>query len=187
VAQRLIPQPRHYRPVTDADPIATRITLIRSNDGNRIGMFIQVFADGTVINSEGVHHLGREGIRPLVDVLQAGELYRLKGYCGSPPTDYLEHVHVVVYERSLGRLRANAFSFSGNPEGCDPAVRKLQSVFEAIESKLSRPASTSTAAPTAVSGLTGAPALVAPSTHSTASVPLSAPIQLNGPAAQPGR
>ena len=41
----------------------------------------------------------------------------LRGHCGAPATDYVESVHVIVYERSLGRLRANAFSYSGNPQG----------------------------------------------------------------------
>ena len=39
-----------------ADPLLTRMALGRSNDGSQFGMFLQVFADGTVIDSEGVHH-----------------------------------------------------------------------------------------------------------------------------------
>src|SRR5262249_27929028 len=59
---RLIPQPRVSRAVTEADPLVTRVVLGRSDDGKQFGMFLQVFADGTVIDSEGEHHLGREGI-----------------------------------------------------------------------------------------------------------------------------
>ena len=43
--------------VTNADPVLTRFALGRSNDGSQFGMALQVFADGTVIDSEGVHHL----------------------------------------------------------------------------------------------------------------------------------
>jgi hypothetical protein len=165
---RLIPQPRNYRGVTDADPILTRVTLVRSNEGGQFGMFLQAVADGTVIDGEGVHHLGREAVRPLLDVLQSGDLYRLKGHCGGPPTDFAEHVHIVVYERSLGRLRAYAFSFSGNPQGCDPSVRRLQGVLDVLQTRLSPPAASATAgtspapipAPAATSP---APAVISPS------------------------
>jgi hypothetical protein len=136
---RIIPQPRVTRAVTDADPIVTRVSLARSDDGAQFGMFLQVYADGTVIDGEGVHQVGREGVKPVLDALQASELYRLKGHCGSPPTDFVEQVQMVVYERSLGRLRANAFSFSGNPQGCDHSVRHLQTVLDALQTKLSRP------------------------------------------------
>jgi hypothetical protein len=145
VQPRLIPQPRSYRGVTDADPIVSRVSVLRSNEGAQFGMFLQVFADGTVIDGEGVHHLAREAIRPLVESLQAGDLYRVKGHCGGPPTDFVEHVHVVVYERSLGRLRANAFSYSGNPEGCDGSVRRLHTMLDAIQTRLSVPAAPSAA------------------------------------------
>ena len=77
-------------------------------------------------------------LKPLVEALQSGDLYRLKGHCGGPSTDFIEQVHVVVYERSLGRLRANAFSYSGNPQGCDHAVRHLQTTLDALQAKLSR-------------------------------------------------
>ncbi len=63
-------------------------------------------------------------------------LYRLKGHCGAPSTDFVEQVHMVVYERSLGRLRANAFSFSGNPQGCDHAVRHLQTALDGLQARV---------------------------------------------------
>jgi hypothetical protein len=139
VTPRIIPRPRVSRPATESDPIVTRITLNRSDDGNQFGMFLQVFADGTLIDSEGVHHVSQDALRPLVDALQAGELYRLKGHCGAPATDFVESVHVTVYERSLGRLRANAFSYSGNPQGCDGAVRNLHATLDALQAKITRP------------------------------------------------
>lgn len=139
LAPRIIPQPRNYRGVTDSDPLVTRVTLARTSEGASFGMFLQVFADGTVIDSEGVHPIGHEGIKPLLGVLNADELYRQRGHCGAPPTDFIEDVHVVVYERGLRGLRANSFSFSGNPQGCDPAVRRLQSVLDTIQSSYSLP------------------------------------------------
>ena len=128
------------RASTESDPIVTRIALARSNDGNQFGMFLQVFADGTVLDGEGTHHLSPADLKTLTDALQAPELYRLKGHCGSPATEFIEQVHVVVYERSLGRLRANAFSYSGNPQGCDHAVRHLHVALDALQAKLARSA-----------------------------------------------
>ncbi len=143
---RLIPQPRVSRPATEADPIVTRIALGRSDDGRQFGMFLQVFADGTVIDSEGVHHASREAIKEVVNALEPSELYRFKGHCGAPSTDFVEQVHLVVYERTLGRLRANAFSFSGNTQGCDHAVVHLQNALDGLQARLSRPATSPTPA-----------------------------------------
>ena len=134
---RLIPQPRVSRAVTDADPIVTRVSLGRSDDGHSFGMFLQVYADGTVIDSEGVHRPGREAIKEVVRALEQGDLYRIKGHCGAPSTDFVEQVQVVVYDRSLGRLRANSFSFSGNPQGCDASVRRLQTSLDGLQTRLS--------------------------------------------------
>jgi hypothetical protein len=147
LAPRLVPQPRVSRPATESDPILTRITLVRSSDGNQFGMCLQIYADGTVLDSEGVHRLSPADLKPLLDVLQSGDLYRLKGHCGAPATDFVEQVNLIVYERSLGRLRANAFSYSGNPQGCDHAVRHMHAALEAIQAKISRPPPMATSGP----------------------------------------
>ena len=120
----------------------------------------QVFADGTVIDGEGVHHVSTDALKPLVDALRQGDLYRLKGHCGNPSTDFIVTTHVVVYERSLGKLRATSFSYSGNPHGCDASVHKLHAALESIQTKLSTPAPTSTTTPAAATPPTvGAPVL----------------------------
>ena len=137
-AQRLAPRPRVSPAVTTADPVLTRFALGRSNDGSQFGMFLQIFADGTVIDSEGVHHLRAADLRPIVDVVQSGELYRVRGHCGAPSTDFIEYVHVVVYERRLGRLNAHSFSYSGNTQGCDQSIRHLHTALENLQAKLSR-------------------------------------------------
>lgn len=137
---RLVPQPRVSRAITDSDPLLTRISLARADGGAQFGMFLQVYADGTVIDSEGVHQLGREGVRDVLRALESAELYRLKGHCGGPSTDFVEQVQMVVYERSFGRLRSNFFSFSGNTQGCDASVQRLQSALDTLQTKLSRPA-----------------------------------------------
>jgi hypothetical protein len=162
---RIIPQPRVTRPLTEADPIVTRVALGRSSDGNQFGMFLQVFADGTVLDSEGEHHVGRDALRPILEVLQSGELYRVKGHCGSPATDFIEQVHLIVYERGLGRLRASTFSYSGNPQNCDHAVRHLHAALDALQARISRPASSTPTpgpAPTAppLSPATGHPTTI---------------------------
>jgi hypothetical protein len=138
---RLVPQPRVSRPLTESDPLVTRIILGRADQGTQFGMFLQVFADGTVIDSEGPHQVGREGIKEVLDVLEKGEIFRVKGHCGGPPTDFIEQVYLTVFERSLGRLRASAFSCSGNTQGCDHSVRHLQTALDTLQSRLARPVS----------------------------------------------
>lgn len=146
---KLRPQPRDSQAATEADPILTRVALGRTDDGKQFGMFLQVYSDGTVIDSEGVHHVGADVMQPLGQALQAGELSQLKGHCGGPPTDFIEQVHITIYERYRGRLRANNFSFSGNPAGCDPSVRTLHAAIEALQMKISGPPVTTTASSTA--------------------------------------
>ena len=136
--QRLSPKPRVSPAITTADPLLTRLALGRSNDGSQFGMFLQVFADGTVIDSEGVHHLRPADLKPIVDSVQSGDLFRIRGHCGAPATDFIEYVHIVVYERRFGRLSAHSFSYSGNTQGCDHAIRHLHTVLENLQAKLSR-------------------------------------------------
>ena len=124
--------------VTSADPLVTRMALGRSNDGSQFGMFLQVFADGTVIDSDGVHRLGSAEIRPLYEAIQNGEITRLRGHCGTPSNDFTEYVHVIVFERRMGRLQAHSFSYGGNPQGCESGLRNLHAALENIQAKLSR-------------------------------------------------
>lgn len=136
--QRLSPRPRVSSAVTNADPLLTRFALGRSNDGSQFGMFLQIFADGTVIDSEGVHRLRPADLKPIMDLVQSGDLFRARGHCGAPATDFIEYVNVVVYERRLGRLSANSFSYSGNTQGCDHAIHRLHTTLENLQAKLSR-------------------------------------------------
>jgi hypothetical protein len=124
--------------VTTADPLLTRMVLGRSNDGSQFGMFLQIFTDGTVIDSDGVHRLSSADLKPIVEAIQSGELARVRGHCNTPSGDFVEYVHLVVFERRMGRLQAHSFSYSGNPQGCDHAVRHLHTVLEAVQAKLSR-------------------------------------------------
>ena len=122
---------------TTAEPLLSRIALGRSNDGSQFGMFLQIFADGTVIDSEGVHRVSPSDLRPIAELVGSGELGRLRGHCGAPSSDFIEEVHVVVYEHRLGRLAAVPFSYSGNPQGCDPSVKQLHTLIENLQVKLS--------------------------------------------------
>jgi hypothetical protein len=158
---RVTPRPRVNKPATEADPLVTRISLGRSDNGSQFGMLLQVFADGTVIDGEGVHHVGSDVLKPVADAVASGDLARLKGHCGGPAGDFVENVHVIVFERSLGRLRASSFSYSGNPQGCDHAVHHLQKVLDELQAKLSpgvsSPAPTASNAPAPSQGLTSPP------------------------------
>ncbi len=138
---RITPRSRVSKAITNADPVLTRFALGHSNDGSTFGMFLQIFADGTIVDSEGVHHLNPSDLRPIFEAVQSGELYRIKGHCGAPSTDFIDYVHIVSYERRLGRLQAHSFSYSGNPQGCEHIVRHLHNALENLQSKLSRPVS----------------------------------------------
>ena len=133
---RLVPQPRTSRAATESDPLVTRVSIGRSDDGKPFCMFIEVFADGTILDSEGVHHVGTDHLKPIAQLLQAGDLAKLKGHCGGPAADFIEQVHVIAYDRYHGRLRATPFSYSGNPQGCDPSVKKLNDAIDALQTKL---------------------------------------------------
>jgi hypothetical protein len=143
-APKITAQPRVSRPATEADPLVTKISVGKSDGGGQFGMFLQVFADGTVIDGEGIHRLAPDAMKPLHEALRQGDLYRVRGHCGNPSTDFIVTTHVVVYDRAMGRLRATSFSYSGNPHGCDASVHKLHAALEAIQTKLSTPAPTVT-------------------------------------------
>lgn len=129
-AARITARPNQTGPVTEADPILTRVGIGRADSGSTFGLFLQVYADGTVIDSEGVHHLPVSQIRQVLNVIRGHDFSRIKGHCGQPSADYVENVQMIVYDRSLGRLRAHAFSYSGNPNGCDDSVMHLHKAVE---------------------------------------------------------
>jgi hypothetical protein len=162
------PQPRTSQAATGADPLFTRVTLGRTDDGNRFGMFLQVYADGTVIDSEGVHKASPEAMQGLAQALQDPELARADGHCGGPPTDFVEQVYAVVYRRKLGGLVATPFSYSGNTAGCSQAIRNLHAASEAFVSRMTSPGAGGAAA-----GLT--PVAAAP-TAAPATAPASLPL-----------
>ncbi len=166
-ANRIAPRPRQSAAVTSADPVLTRIAVGRSSDGTQFGMLMQIYADGTVIDSEGVHRLRPGDLRPLGEVIQSGELSRLRGHCGAPAIDFLEYVQITMYERRMGRLTAQTFSYSGNPQGCDPALGKLHHAIENLQLKLSRPAGS--AAP---AGATGPAPAASPAPRAPAPEPI---------------
>ena len=167
ISPKVMPKPRVNKPTTEADPLVTRISLGRSDNGSQFGMLLQVYADGTIIDGEGVHRVSPEVLKPVVEAVASGDLAKLKGHCGGPAGDFIENVHVVVFERSLGRLRANSFSYSGNPQGCEHAVIHLQKALDELQNKLSP--MTPAVAPTAVNAPAPGQVLTSPP------LPLTAP------------
>jgi len=155
---RITPKPRVNKAITEADPLVSRISVGRADGGSQFGMFMEVFADGTVIDSEGVHKVGPDLLKPVLEAVGSGDFAKLKGHCGGPAGDTFENIHVVTYERAYGRLRANAFSYSGNPQGCDHAVHHLHKVLDELQMKMSTPgAAASTTTPTVVTAPLTAP------------------------------
>jgi hypothetical protein len=113
-------------------------------------MFMQIHADGVVLDTEGVHRIGPDLMKPLLSIHQDPELLRPRSHCGSPPTDFYEQFQVTIYRRAIGRIQANAFTYSGNTQGCDHSARRLHDALDAIQNKLSSPATvTATGSPPA--------------------------------------
>lgn len=160
--QRLTPKPRVSSALTYADPLLTRFALGRSSDGSSFGMFTQVFSDGIVIDSEGVHRLRQADLKALTAAVQSSDLLRQKGHCGAPAADFIEYVHITIYERRMGRLLAHTFSYSGNPQGCDRAIAHLHAVLENLQAKLSRQPVSAPSGPAGAPLPLGASPIVAP-------------------------
>lgn len=127
---RITARSSYSGPVTEADPILTRVGIGRSDSGSKFALFIQIYADGTVIDSEGVHRLPVSQIKQILAIIRGHDFSKVRGHCGKPAADFIENVQVVVYDRSMGRLRAHAFSYAGNPEGCDQGVAHLHKAVE---------------------------------------------------------
>jgi hypothetical protein len=178
---KLTPKSRVNRPITNAEPVLTRFALGRSNDGSQFGMFLEIFADGTVLDSEGVHHVRPADLKPVMEAIQGSDFSRIRGHSGAPPTDFIDHVQIIVFDRRLGRLTAHPFSYSGNPQGVDHAVRHLHTALEGLQLKLSR-------ADRPVAAATPADATAAPGPNSGAQsvVPLTtSPAETPSPVARP--
>lgn len=137
------------RPITEADPLLTRVSLIRGDRGQHFGVFLQIYMDGTVVDSQGVHRLSKGDLAPIVQAIQACDVTQRQPHCGGQSSDYLEAVQFVVYDRSGNKLRAHAFSCSGDFRGCDQGLQRLQVVLDELMAKLSgAPAAADAAAPT---------------------------------------
>ena len=172
---RITPKSRINKPITEADPLVTRLAVGRADGGSQFGMFMQVFADGTIIDGEGVHKVSADVMKPVIEAVSSNDFAKLKGHCGGPAGDTFENFHVVTYERAYGRLRANAFSYSGNPQGCDHAVHQLHKILDELQMKMSTPSGMGNA--TASMTPTVAAPMMTPSVDSPAPslVPLDAP------------
>lgn len=136
-ASRISARPKYVGPVTEADPVLTRVGIARADSGNSFALFLQIYADGTVIDTEGVHRLPLAQIKPILSVIRGHDFSRIRGHCGQPSADFIENVQMVVYDRSMGRLRAHAFSYAGDPKGCDPSVAHLHKAVDELIMKLS--------------------------------------------------
>lgn len=179
---KLTPKSRVNRPITTADPILARFALGRSNDGGQFAMFMEIFADGTVLDSEGVHRVRQADLNPVVEAIQNADFSRIRGHSGAPPTDFIDHVQIIVFDRRLGRLTAHPFSYSGNPQGSDHAVRHLHAALETLQLKLSQARSPIAEAPPAAPDA-GAAAPASDPLSSAPSTGAAAPIDLTSPAA----
>lgn len=123
----------------NGDPLVSRFCIGRAADGQTFGMFLHVFADGTVMDSAGLHHSDPAQLDRLRDVLKDTPVDSLEGHCDGTAGDYLEVVYVILYQRAGGKIRARTLSYAGNTQGCDPALQKLQATLEGFQAHLSSP------------------------------------------------
>jgi hypothetical protein len=158
---------------------------------------MEIFADGTVLDSEGVHHVRQADLQPVMEAIQGSDFSRIRGHSGAPPTDFIDNVQIIVFDRRLGRLTAHPFSYSGNPQGTDNAIRHLHTALEGFQLKLSRPGQpvvesapmvnpgvtpasgtvtrAGTSTPSALPALTGASTVSPTRSGSSNAIPLSVP------------
>lgn len=135
-SSRITARPKYVGPVTEADPVLTRVGIARADGGNSFALFLQVYADGTVIDTEGVHRLPLSEIKSILSVIRGHDFSRIRGHCGQPSADFIENVQMVVYDRAMGRLRAHAFSYAGDPNGCDASVAHLHKAVDELIMKM---------------------------------------------------
>lgn len=171
---RLVPQPRVSRPITEADPLLTRIAVARSDNGNAFAMFLQVFTDGTVIDAEGVHRVPVDQVRAIHRAIVDGDLLRRRGHCGSPSTDYIDQYHVTTFERTGRTFRSNTFSYTSNTQGCDASVIRLNQAIETLVTKMAGPAQGQINGAVAAPGAspTTPPELIAPTPRQSPAAPV---------------
>lgn len=131
-SSRISARPKYAGAVTDADPVLTRVGVARADSGNSFALFIQIYADGTVIDTEGVHRLPVSQIKSILSVIRGHDFSRVRGHCGQPSADFIENVQMIVYDRAMGKLRANAFSYTGDPKGCDASVAHLHKAVDEL-------------------------------------------------------
>jgi hypothetical protein len=180
---RIAARPKYSGPVTEADPILTRVGIARSDGGNSFALFVQVYADGTVIDTEGVHRLPLAQIKPILSVIRGHDFSRVRGHCGQPSADFIENVQMVVYDRSMGRLRAHAFSYAGDPKGCDPSVAHLHKAVDELIMKLASARSGEMAGTTSSDSVDGGLELrVGNGTSANSAVIVQEPVQSVTPA-----
>ncbi len=124
------------RPYTEADPLLSQVLIGRSEQGERFGTFLQVFEDGTVLDARGVHQVDPRALQPLAKAIEGVlDSWNLE-HCGGVSHGMIDQIHVVLYQRGFGRLRARALSYSGNLDGCDTRIARLHRSIETFRAIL---------------------------------------------------
>lgn len=123
----LVPAP------ANGDPLVTRLAVGRATDGSTFGLFLQVYADGTVMDSAGLHHADPARLGAVRDALAALPLDGLDHHYPGPAAGDLEVIQLIVYRRSKGKIQAVPVSYSGEPSGAPEEVRRLNEALEDFE------------------------------------------------------
>jgi hypothetical protein len=120
-------------PPANGDPLVTRFAVGRATDGSTFGLFMHIYADGTVMDSSGLHNADPTKLEALRDVLSTLPLNALELHYPGPAAGDLEVIQVVVYQRSKGKIRAVPFSYSGDPSEAPPEIRRLHAALESFQ------------------------------------------------------
>lgn len=123
-------------PPANADPLVSRFAVGRATDGSTFGVFLHLYADGTVMDSSGLHHSDPGQLEILRGVLEDLPLDELDHHYPGAAAGDLEVIQMIVYQRSKGRIRAVSFSYSGDPGDAPPAIRRLHSALESFQMHL---------------------------------------------------
>jgi hypothetical protein len=126
-------------PPANADPLLSRFAIGRASDGQTFGLFMHIFADGTVMDSNGLHHSDPAAFERLKDTLRETPLEQLERHTEGTASDYLEVVYLVAYQRAGTKLRAVPLSHAGNTSTAPPSLQRLHAALEAFQAHISSP------------------------------------------------
>ncbi|ADV63155.1 hypothetical protein Isop_2584 [Isosphaera pallida ATCC 43644] len=183
------PNPALVRVVNEPfEPLLTRVTLIRTPDGNSFGVSMHLFTNGWIIDGQGPHRLTPE---EFARIRAAARAVKGQSHRGTSPGGVLtQQSHYVVFEKTRHQTYALPFVISGDLSNAPTELRQLHEALDELAIRLAGPAtpgagSDATATATAATATVPQPdriAAVKPLTVSElAPIPTAAPAAVETP------